>query len=199
MSQGTELVSLVTHMNNTIFHVMWFVINKNVTMLHNLWRNWPVMMEASSLQVFTSPRRKMRLMTLIKLVKLFVLWSESDPLGTTGGVFYLIPLLKNTYSRYSHLQITIGIVTVNLLLLQLVSNELLPVIYLYFMSNIAEKAKILIEWSKCWAKKKYVCLLSCQKNLGSVGQDYFFVIGKTGNSRSRFRNPIPVFHFRNFR
>jgi hypothetical protein len=30
--------------------------------------------------LFTSPRRKMRLMTLIKLVKLFVLWSESDPL-----------------------------------------------------------------------------------------------------------------------
>jgi hypothetical protein len=63
-----------------------------------------------------------RLMALIKLMKLFVLRSESDPLGTTGGVFYLIPLLKNTYSRYSHLQITIGIVTVNLLFLQLVSN-----------------------------------------------------------------------------
>ena len=31
-------------------------------------------------KVFTSPKRKMRLMTLIKLVKLFVLWSESDPL-----------------------------------------------------------------------------------------------------------------------
>ena len=59
---------------------MWFVKNKNVTMLHNLLKNWPVMMEASSLQVFTSHRRKVRLMTLIKLVKLFVLWSESDPL-----------------------------------------------------------------------------------------------------------------------
>ena len=67
----------------------------------------------------------MRLMTLIKLVKLFVLWSESDPLlvlGITGGVFELSnPTLKKTYSRYSHLQITIGIVTVNLLFLQLVS------------------------------------------------------------------------------
>jgi hypothetical protein len=43
---------------------------------------------------------------------------------TTGGVFYLIPLLKNTYSRYiySHLQITVDVVTVNLLFLQLVSN-----------------------------------------------------------------------------
>jgi regulatory protein YycH of two-component signal transduction system YycFG len=30
---------------------MWFVKNKNVTMLHNLLRNWPVMMEASSLHV----------------------------------------------------------------------------------------------------------------------------------------------------
>jgi hypothetical protein len=28
---------------------------------------------------------------------------------------------------------------------------------------------------------------------------YFFIIGKTGNSRSRFRNPIPVVHFLNFR
>jgi hypothetical protein len=30
---------------------MWFIKNKNVTMLHNLLRNWPVMMEASSLHV----------------------------------------------------------------------------------------------------------------------------------------------------
>jgi hypothetical protein len=30
---------------------MWFAKNKNVTMLHNLLRNWPVMMEASSLHV----------------------------------------------------------------------------------------------------------------------------------------------------
>jgi hypothetical protein len=30
-------------------YVMWFVKNKNVTMLHNLLRNLPVMMEASSL------------------------------------------------------------------------------------------------------------------------------------------------------
>ena len=30
---------------------MWFVKNENVTMLHNLLRNWPVMMEASSLHV----------------------------------------------------------------------------------------------------------------------------------------------------
>jgi hypothetical protein len=28
---------------------------------------------------------------------------------------------------------------------------------------------------------------------------FFFIIGKTGNSRSRLRNPIPLFHFRNFR
>ena len=35
-----------------------------------------------------------------------------------------------------------------------------------------------------------------------VGRSAFFsssIIVKTGNSRSRFRNPIPVFHFRNFR
>ena len=43
-------------------------------------------------------------------------------------------------STYSHLQITIDVVTVNLLFLQLV-----PAIYLYFMSTIAEKAKILVE------------------------------------------------------
>ena len=37
--------------------------------------------------------------------------------------------------------------------------------------------------------KKKICVftVTCQKNLGSVGQDYyffFFIIGKTGNSRS---------------
>jgi hypothetical protein len=37
-------------------------------------------------------------------------------------LLYLIPLLKNTYSRYSHLQITINVATVNVLFLQLVSN-----------------------------------------------------------------------------
>ena len=53
--------------------------------------------------------------------------------------------------------------------------------------------------------KKKICVftVTCQKNLGSVGRDYyyyfFFIIGKTGNSRSRFRNPIPVFNFRRFR
>jgi hypothetical protein len=36
----------------------------------------------------------MRLMTLIKLVKLFVLWSESDPLlRQYGDVFYLNPFI----------------------------------------------------------------------------------------------------------
>jgi hypothetical protein len=40
-----------------------------------------------------------------------------------------------------------------------------------------------------------------QKNLGSGSQDYYYyffiiIIDKTGNSRSRFRNPI--FHFQNF-
>ena len=62
-----------------------------------------------------------------------------------NDVFYLIPLLKNTYFSYSHLQITIDVATVNLLFLQLISNLLLPVIYLYFMSNIAEKKQILIK------------------------------------------------------
>ena len=50
-------------------------------------------------------------------------------------------------------------------------------------------------------KKKCVFTVTCQKNLGSVGRDYFFIffiIDKTGNSRSRFRNPIPVFNFRKF-
>jgi hypothetical protein len=32
-----------------------------------------------------------------------------------------------------------------MLFLQLVSNQLLPVMYLYFMSNIAEKVKTLFE------------------------------------------------------
>ena len=34
----------------------------------------------------------------------------------------------------------------------------------------------------------------------SIGISFFsfLTIGKAGNSRSRFRNPIPVFHFRNY-
>ena len=36
-------------------------------------------------------------------------------------------------------------------------------------------------------KKKYVCSWSRQKNVGSVGINFFFfTIGKTGNSRSRY-------------
>ena len=48
-------------------------------------------------------------------------------------------------------------------------------------------------------KKKCVFTVTLQKNLGSVGNNFFITIGKTGNSRSRFRNPISVFHFWNFR
>jgi hypothetical protein len=33
----------------------------------------------------------------------------------------------------------------------------------------------------------------------TVDNNFFFTIGKIGNSRSRFRNPILVFHFQNFR
>jgi hypothetical protein len=33
-------------------------------------------------------------------------------------------------------------------------------------------------------------MVTFQKNLGSVGINFFFTIGKTGNSRSRFRNFI---------
>ena len=49
--------------------------------------------------------------------------------------------------------------------------------------------------------KIYVCLRSQVKKIygRSVGIIFFLTIGKTGNSRARFRNPIPVFHFRNFR
>jgi hypothetical protein len=43
------------------------------------------------------------------------------------------------------------------------------------------------------------CHMSKKSRVGRSGLILFFIIGKTGNSRSRFRNPIPVFHFRNFR
>jgi hypothetical protein len=51
-------------------------------------------------------------------------------------------------------------------------------------------------------KKKKICVftVTVKKILGSVGIKYFFfffTIGKTGNSRSRFWNPILVFHFLN--
>ena len=49
-------------------------------------------------------------------------------------------------------------------------------------------------------KKICVFMVTCQKNQGSVCiKFFFFTIDKTGNSRSLFRNPILVFHFRNFR
>ena len=49
------------------------------------------------------------------------------------------------------------------------------------------------------AKKKYMCVYCHMSKKSRVGINFFFIIGKTRNSRSRFRNPIPVFHFRNFR
>ena len=45
---------------------------------------------------------------------------------------------------------------------------------------------------------------SYQNKRQHIGRDYYFfffsfIIDKTGNSRSQFRNPIPVFNFRKFR
>ena len=51
------------------------------------------------------------------------------------------------------------------------------------------------------AKKKMCvyCHMSTKSKVGRSGLIFFFIIiGKTGNSCSRFRNPIPVFDFRNF-
>ena len=53
-------------------------------------------------------------------------------------------------------------------------------------------------------KQKYMCVYCHMSKKSRVGRSafiffFFFTIGKTGNSRSRFLNPIPVFHFRNFR
>ena len=51
--------------------------------------------------------------------------------------------------------------------------------------------------------KKYICVftVTCQKKsrVGRSGLIFFIIIGKTVNSHSLFRNPIPVFHCRNFR
>jgi hypothetical protein len=54
--------------------------------------------------------------------------------------------------------------------------------------------------------KKNMCVYGHMWKKSRVGRSafifyfiLFFIIGKTGNSRSRFRNSIPVFHFRNFR
>ena len=40
------------------------------------------------------------------------------------------------------------------------------------------------------------CHMSKKSMVGRSALIYFLTIGKTGNSRFRFRNPIPVFHFR---
>ena len=52
------------------------------------------------------------------------------------------------------------------------------------------------------AKKKYMCVYCHMSKNSRVGRSgllfFFYFIDKTGNSRSRFRNPIPVFNFRKF-
>jgi hypothetical protein len=51
------------------------------------------------------------------------------------------------------------------------------------------------------AKKKYMCVYCHMSKKSRVGRSgliiifFFKIIDKTGNSRSRFRNPIPVFNF----
>jgi hypothetical protein len=40
----------------------------------------------------------------LNIFPLFVILLLTQLYRTTGGVFYQIPLFKNTYSRYSHLQ-----------------------------------------------------------------------------------------------
>ena len=53
------------------------------------------------------------------------------------------------------------------------------------------------------AKKKYMCVYCQMSKKSRVGRSglifFFFIIDKTGNSRSRLQNPIPVFNFRKFR
>ena len=73
---------------------------------------------------------------------LFTKWVRArgwlNGLGSSIGVFYLIPLFKNTKNvpipsiPTYNVQITIYVVTVNLLFLQLVSNYLLPVFYVKY-------------------------------------------------------------------
>jgi hypothetical protein len=62
--------------------------------------------------------------------------------------------------------------------------------------NVYVKDFILKIWTNLHeAKKKCVFTVTCQKNLVSVGGDYyFFIIGKTRNSRSR----NPIFSFSKF-
>ena len=53
----------------------------------------------------------------------------------------------------------------------------------------------------CLGPKKMCvyCHMSKKSRVGRSGLIFFIIIiSKTGNSRSRFRNPIPAFHFRNF-
>jgi predicted transcriptional regulator len=55
-----------------------------------------------------------------------------------------------------------------------------------FFVNIRSKKKMCV-----------YCRMSKKSRVGQSGLIFFFIIDKTGNSHSRFRNPI--FHFRNFR
>ena len=81
----------------------------------------------------------MRLITLIKLVKLFVLWSESDPL------LYRWCRLSNPIQKTIP-GIPIDVVAVNYAVFAISNFINYYLMYLYFMSNIAGKEKI-FEWS----------------------------------------------------
>ena len=93
---------------------MWFAKNKNVTMLHNLLRNWPVMMEASSLHVtwikksFYFPQEKNEVDDVNKASETVCALKWVRP--TTGDVVYLIPLKKKLFQGF---QYSIDVVAVN--------------------------------------------------------------------------------------
>ena len=71
------------------------------------------------------------------------------------------------------------------------------------LSQVTDKLyHIMLNWIHLRPKKKNMCVYCHMSKKSRVGRSaliffFFITIGKIGNSRSRFRNPI--FHFRNFR
>ena len=71
----------------------------------------------------------------------------------------------------------------------------------------SDPIKMLYRFAILYKAKKNMCVychMSTKSRVGRSGLIFFFlfsffIIDKTGNSRSRFRNPIPVFNFRKFR
>ena len=132
------------------------------------------------------------LLYLIFFLNSIVMWATSDIIFNLlkasvfgrNGMIKCIPYPILYYWQLTWIQVLLGINT-NASAFSIYS------LYYSYVNPFLNKAK-----------KKYMCVychMSKKSRVGWSGLIFFFIIDKIGNSRSRFRNPIPVFNFRKFR